>query len=307
VTSPLSGEQWTIRHGGHEVTVVQVGGGLRTYMLDGIDVVAGYRAAEVARAGRGQLLMPWPNRVRDGRYTWGGSEHQLTLSEPAHLNASHGLVRWLPWQGTRRGESTVAVTARLFPQPGWDGLLDLEVVYAVGDEGLAVTSTATNVGPGPAPFGYGAHPYVAIGDTPLADVMLRVPAAVEVLVDERLLPTGTAPVRPDVDFRHPRSVDSPKLDTAYTQVDRDPVSGRWEVAISGLRDRPDVTVWGDEAFEWVQVFTAQAADTGVNGSRGVAVEPMSCPADAFNSRAGLVTLEPGQSWTGTWGIRPESG
>lgn len=307
MTSPLSGEQWTIRYGSHEVTVVQLGGGLRTYTLDGVDVVAGYRVDEVARAGRGQLLMPWPNRIRDGRYTWGGTDYQLPLSEPAHLNASHGLVRWMPWQATRRDESTLAVTARLFPQPGWDGLLDLEVGYALGDAGLVVTSTATNAGPGAVPFGYGAHPYVAIGDTPLADVVLRVPAAVEILVDERLLPTGTTPVRPEVDFRDPRAIGSARLDTAYTQVERDAANGRWEVTVSGLRDRPDVTVWGDEAFGWVQVFTAQGADSGVKGSRGVAVEPMSCPADAFNSGAGLVTLEPGQSWTGTWGIRPESG
>ena len=306
MTPPLSGEQWTIRQGGHEVTVVELGGGLRTYTLDGADVLAGYGPEEIAKAGRGQLLMPWPNRVRDGRYTFAGIDHQLALTEPAHLNASHGLVRWLPWKAVRRENSVLAVSATLFPQPGWDGLLDLEVVYSLDDQGLRVTSTASNRGAVTVPFGYGAHPYVALGDTPLAEVVLHLPAAQEVLVDDRQLPTATAPLRSSVDFREPRALGSTTLDTAYTQVGRDAATGHWEVTVSALRGRPDVSVWGDEAFGWFQVFTVKGADTGVEGTRGIAVEPMSCPADAFNSGDGLVTLEPGQSWTGTWGIRPES-
>jgi aldose 1-epimerase len=307
VTSPVSGEQWVIRHGTQAATVVELGGGLRTYACDGVEVLAGYGRQEMAKSGRGQLLMPWPNRIRDGRYSFGGTAYQLPLTEPALHNASHGLVRWLPWRLVDQGESELTVGARLFPQPGWDGLLDLEVTYAVGDLGLSVTTRATNKGVRPLPFGFGAHPYVALGDTPLADVVLRLPAGEEVLVDERLLPTSTAPVRPEVDFRHARPLGRTSLDTAYTNVDRDPDTGRWEVMVSGLRERPAVTVWGDAAFEWFQVFTAKGADQGVDGTRGIAVEPMSCPADAFNSGEGLVSLSPGQSWTGTWGISVGAG
>ena len=96
-TSP-SGEQWTLRHGRQEATVTEVGGGLRTFTVDGVDVVAGYAEDEFCLAGRGQVLMPWPNRIRDGRYAFAGVNHQLAITEIPLSNSNHGLVRWLPWQ-----------------------------------------------------------------------------------------------------------------------------------------------------------------------------------------------------------------
>ncbi|HEX5428770.1 MAG TPA: galactose mutarotase, partial [Pedococcus sp.] len=104
---PASGEQWTIRHGRQEATVVQVGGGLRTYTVDGADVLAGYAPDEMAASGRGQLLMPWPNRIRDGKYRFEGKERQLSITEVPLHNASHGLVRWAQWELVRvqAGES----------------------------------------------------------------------------------------------------------------------------------------------------------------------------------------------------------
>jgi len=301
VTVLPTGDQWTIAHADHEATVVEVGGGLRTYAVGGTDVVAGYGADEVPRAGRGQLLMPWPNRLRDGRYEFAGAAHQLALTEPARQNASHGLVRWSPWRLADRQPDALTVAHRLFPQPGWDGVLDLAVTYALGEGGLSVTSTATNAGEVAVPFGFGAHPYIALGETSLADVELHLPATHEVLVDDRMLPVSTEPVRPETDFREARALGTTRLDTAYTGLSRRD-DGSWDVTVSGLRDRPDVIVWGDRAFGWVQVFTRQGEDEGVQGIRGVAVEPLTCPADAFNSGEGLVVLEPGQSWTGTWGI-----
>jgi aldose 1-epimerase len=304
VTTQPTGAQWTIRHAGQEATVVEVGGGLRTYTVNGVDVIAGYDLARAPQWGRGQLLMPWPNRIRDGRYDFDGRVHQLALTEPARGNATHGLVRWAVWGLESLDADAVTLTHRLFPQPGWDGCLELSVRYALGDHGLTVSSRAVNVGRARVPFGYGAHPYLALGTTSLAEVVLTVPASREVLVDERLLPAGTGPVRPEVDFRTGRAVGDARLDTAYTQLARG-AQGAWTVTLGGFRDRPGVSVWGDEAFGWVQVFTKLGEDGAVDGPRGIAVEPMSCPADAFNSGEGLVVLEPGQSWGGAWGIRPD--
>ncbi len=303
-TSP-SGEQWTIQHGDHEAVVVEVGGGLRTYTVGGVDIVAGYAADQVCRSGRGQVLVPWPNRIRDGRYDFDGVSHQVPLTEPALGNANHGLVRWSTWTVLAREEAAVTVGTRLFPQPGWDGRLDVAVRYALSDSGLGVTPTVTNVGDTRVPFGYGAHPYVAIGETPAADVVLTVPAAREIRVDDRMLPLATEPVRPEVDFREARPVGDTSLDTAYTGLDRQ-ADGAWVVSLSGLGQGHGVDVWGDAAFGWLQVFTGQAGTTGLTGPRGIAVEPMTCPADAFNSGEGLTVLEPGDSWTGSWGVRPRS-
>jgi aldose 1-epimerase len=304
VTSP-SGEQWTLRRGRQEATVVEVGGGLRTYRVVGTDVVAGYADDEVCRAGRGQVLMPWPNRIRDGKYSFAGQEHQLGLTEAVLRNANHGLVRWATWQLHWHNDdwSALTVRTRLHPQPGWDGILDLSANYVLDEHGLTVSVHATNVGRTSAPFGFGAHPYVALGATPLAEVELTLPAAREVLVDDQLIPTGTAPVRAEVDFRTSRALGATELDTAFTDLTRTRDDGGWEVVVGGLANG-DVTVWGDATLDWVQVFTAKGRDTGVDGVRGIAVEPMSCPANAFNSGDGLIVLEPGQSWSAQWGIEP---
>lgn len=300
-----SGEQWEINHGDQTATIVEVGGGLRTYRAGGLDVLAGYAEDEQCAAGRGQVLMPWPNRIRDGKYTFAGVDYQLALTEPARRNASHGLVRWALWSVLERQASRVTVGYRLHPQQGWAGRLDLTVTYALDDTGLSIATTATNTGPSPAPFGYGAHPYLAIGDTPLAEIELTAPARRQVLVDERMLPTGTAAVEGgELDFSAPRKLGATTLDTAFTDLDRD-ADGRWRVSVGGVTGRPATSLWAGPGFDWLQVFTGQGADSGVAGERGIAVEPMTCPADAFNSGHGLIVLEPAQSWSGHWGLSLE--
>ena len=56
--------------------------------------------------------------------------------------------------------------------------------------------------------------------------------------------------------------------------------------------------------DWVQVFTGRSDAAGLPEGQpaGIAVEPLSCPPDAFNSGTSLVTLRPGSSWTARWGI-----
>jgi aldose 1-epimerase len=61
-------------------------------------------------------------------------------------------------------------------------------------------------------------------------------------------------------------------------------------------------VWFEETFRYLQVFTIE--DLPGTGQPGIAVEPMTCAADAFNSGNGLIVLEPGGTWTGAWGIAP---
>ncbi len=93
-----SGEQVEIAHGDQRAVVVEVGGGLRSYSAAGRAVLDGYEADEMSTSGRGQLLIPWPNRVRDGSYEFDGQHHQLALDDPAEQDAIHGLVRWAAWK-----------------------------------------------------------------------------------------------------------------------------------------------------------------------------------------------------------------
>jgi aldose 1-epimerase len=160
-----SGEQFVLRCAGRdgdtEAVVVEVGGGLRTYRAGGRDVVDGYAEAGLPVGARGQVLAPWPNRLRDGRYRWDGAEHQTPLSEPETHNAIHGLVRTVAWQVTGRTSDSVQLEHLLHPQPGYPFALRMQIGYELSPGGLRVRTTATNVGDEPLPYGEGHHPYLA--------------------------------------------------------------------------------------------------------------------------------------------------
>ena len=300
-----SGEQWTIRHGDHEAVVVEVGGGLRTYVFRGQHVLTGYPPGARSSAGRGQLLMPWPNRIRDGRYTFAGQGHRLALTEPERGNAVHGLVAWAIWSVLEQAEDTVTLGCRIRPQQGWEWSLDLSVTYALTASGLIVTPRARNVGTDAAPFGFGAHPYLSVGEDRVDEVELGIPAAALLEVDDRLLPTGLAAVDgTDQDFREPRVLGELELDTAFTNVIED-ADGRWRVTLTHPRTRRAVSLWADAtAYPWLQVFTGDSLPPAARRTSGIAVEPMTCPPDAFNSGDDLLVLAPGQEFAAPWGITP---
>jgi aldose 1-epimerase len=300
-----SGEQWTLRHGEQEAVVVQVGGGIRTYAVGGGDVVAGYPPEERCPAGHGQLLMPWPNRIRDGRYATSGRSHQLAISEPERGNAIHGLTRWAIWSVVQQAQGSITLACPLRPQQGWEWCLDLFVTYALTDEGLSVTPRAVNVGTGAAPFGFGAHPYLRVGEDRVDEVRLGIPAASLLGVDGRLLPSGVAAVDGSGrDFREPRVLGATALDTAFTNLAAD-ADGRWRVTLAHGATGRSVIVWADAAaYPWLQVFTGDSLPPQARRCSGIAVEPMTCAPDAFNSGDGLLVLGPGQEFAASWGIAP---
>ncbi|GAB3107872.1 aldose 1-epimerase family protein [Janibacter alkaliphilus] len=303
---PPTGEQWTLRHGGAEAVVVECGGGLRSLTVGGHELVAGYPGDAMPSSGRGQLLVPWPNRIRDGRYPFAGQEHELPVTERATGTASHGLVRWESFTAAERDEDRVVLRHTIHPRPGYPHSIEVRVDWSLEATGLRCASTLTNTGAAPAPVGYGAHPYLALSAIPAADARLTVPAEEVVLVDPGTkTPVRTAPVGgTPFDLRHgPRlgDVDLEVLDHAFTGLARGD-DGCWTVTLETPAGA--IAVWGDEAMGWVQVFTGKSDPHGLPAGQppGVAIEPLSCPADAFRSGDGLVVLDPGGSWRGQWGI-----
>ena len=297
-TAAPTGEQYEIASGAYRAVVTEVGATLRSFSVEGRDVVRGFSVEEMSRAGRGQNLIPWPNRIRDGRYTFNGVTQQLALSEPARQNASHGLVRYAPWILIDRKVDAITHRVRIYRQPGWPGTLEAMITHRVGEEGLTVTVEATNIGAEELPFGYGAHPYLTVGESAVDEVALTVPASSYLEVDDRLLPTAISPVDGTVyDLRQGPVLGSAKLDTAMTGLARD-ADGRWRVRLV-LGDRYAES-WGDETMRWVQVFTG-----GPSRDSSIAVEPMTCGPDAFNAgptHDDMRVLGPGATFVGEWGI-----
>jgi aldose 1-epimerase len=295
----LTGTQYRITAGEHEATIVEVGAGLRSYSYRGADVTAPYAEDELPPRCDGGVLVPWPNRLRDGRYSFNGVTQQVPVTEVANHNAIHGLARWARWAGAEAGNSAVTMAIDLVPQTGWPFELTVQVRYALdADTGLTVTVTATNHGLTSAPFGAGFHPYFSLHGQPMDDVRLTVPAATRLLVDTVQVPVGVEPVEgTGYDLRTPRRLGRARLDDGFTDLERTAGIGRATVAT----DAGSAQLWFDESFGYLQVFTA---DLLAHGEPAVAIEPMTCPADAFNSGDGLIVLEPKQSWSASWGIVP---
>ena len=190
-----SGEQITIAAGDQQAMIVEVGGGLRSYSAGGRELVDGYSADEMSSSGRGQVLIPWPNRLQDGSYEFDKRHHQLPLNEPERRNAIHGLVRWAAWTAAEREPHRAVMEHVLHPQPGYPFSLGISIEYALSDSGLQVRTTATNLGPDPCPFGSGAHPYLTLGTANIDPLILSVPGRTVLRSDERGLPIGAEPLR----------------------------------------------------------------------------------------------------------------
>jgi aldose 1-epimerase len=297
-----SGRQIEIVHGDQRAVVVEVGAGLREYTLNGRRLLDGYGADEMSSSGRGQVLIPWPNRIQDGRYSFDGQDHQLPLDDVEEQDAIHGLVRWASWSIADRAENRVVMEHVLHAQPGYPFTLSLSVEYRLSDDGLSVRTTATNCGLCPCPFGMGTHPYLSVGEPRVDPLTLCVPGATVLRSDERGIPVGSFPVEgTDYDFRRPRMIGSTVLDHAFTDLERGE-DGRARVELGYPGRSEGVTLWVDETYQYVMVFTGDPLPD-VN-RRSLAVEPMTCPPNAFRSGEGLIRLEPSESFASSWGIDP---
>lgn len=301
---PLSGDQFAIEGAGYRAVVTESGAALRLLEHAGRPLVDGFGEDAMASGGRGQLLMPWPNRIRDGEYSFGGAEHRLALTEPSRHNASHGLARWAAWTVEEHTANSVSLGYRLMAQSGYPWTLDLHVLYDLSAEGLTVTQTATNMSGSAAPYAQGAHPYLVAGSTPMDAWELTLPAATRLLVDERLLPVSREGVDGTAyDFRVARPIADTLFDDAFTDLTRD-ADGVVTVTVRDPATGRGTQLWADGRYGWLQIYTGDDSPTP---RRSVAVEPMTAPADAFRSGDDLTMLAPqgapGHELSASWGIR----
>ncbi len=272
------------------------GGGMRALTVGDRALLDGYLAGTVPAGSRGRVLLPWPNRVREGRWSWGGRDLQLELAGPDKPVATHGLVGWQPWAVLERSGDAVTVGAVVEPRPGYPFRLAAAIDYVLAPDRLTGTLRVRNAGTEPAPFGAGFHPYLAVGaqqDGGIADAELELPARTELVVDGGGLPTGERRPFDGVVGR----IGDRVLDTPLTDLDRDAdgwARVRLRSAALGIRE-----LAVDGSWPWLQVFTGDTLTPGQR-RRSLAVEPMTCPPNALADRVDLVVLEPGADWAGTW-------
>ncbi len=299
---PPSGAQYEIRAGAQCVTIVEVGGGIRAYRIGERDVLQPYPLEAMCDGAHGAPLIPWPNRLGDGRYSFDGTDYQVALTEPDKHNAIHGFLHWRPWQPTRQSESQIVMAATLYPLEGYPFPLRLHIDYRLDNAGLSVTTTATNLGERACPYGCGQHPYLSPGSGLIDDCTLQLAAHTRIVTDpDRELPVSTEDVTGTAfDFRTGRRIGDLRLDYAFTELDRDSDGHAW-VSLTGS-DKRTAEVWVDEAYPIIELYTADTLQAP-RRRRGLGAEPMTCPPNAFQTGRGVIRLEPGATARSAWGAR----
>jgi len=295
-----SGAQYEISHADQHATVVEVGGGIRQYSRSGREVLNPYPEDAICDGAHGSPLIPWPNRLADGRYDFDGSSFQVALTEPTKGNAIHGFLRWRSWQAVEHTASSVTMATTLHPLSGYPFALAVEIRYSLGETGLVVTTKATNVGDRALPYGSGQHPYLSPGTGRIDDCELTLAAATRITTDEeRQLPDGREAVAgTPYDFRTGRRLGRLAIDFAFTDLSRDE-SGRAWVRLRG-GDGRTAQLWVDESYPLVELYTADTLAPERRRS-GLGAEPMTCPPNAFASGEGVIRLEPGAETVSSWG------
>jgi aldose 1-epimerase len=299
--SAPSGAQHEIVHGDLRAVVVEVGGGLRGLWDGEREVLQPFPLTAMCDGAHGMPLVPWPNRLADGRYDFEGESYQCPLTEPEKHNAIHGFGLWRSWHALERQGSAITMGLRIRPMKGYPFDLDVRVAYRLDDAGLSVTTTAANLGARTCPVGIGQHPYLSPGaGVRLDGCELQVDGTTRVLTDDdRQLPTGNAPVAgTDFDFRTPRRLGALEVDYAFDDLVRDGHGRAW-ARLTGPDGRT-AALWVDEAYSLLEVFTGDTL-AGDRRRTGLGVEPMTCPPNAFATGDRVLALAPGASTSATWG------
>ncbi|RCV52993.1 aldose 1-epimerase family protein [Marinitenerispora sediminis] len=300
-TDEAAADEIVLTAGEYRAVVDRHGAALQRLRWRDRDLVWGYRRPPGPAAFQGQVLVPWPNRVDHGRYTFDGATHQLEVTEPQRDNAIHGFAHAEAWLPAEIAPSLTRLTHRTPGAPGYPFPVELSVEYELtAASGLTVRIGARNIGSRPAPYGAGSHNYLTVGG-PVDEAVLLLPAGERLPVDGRLLPSGPpVPVAgTGYDFGTPRRIGDTVLDTAFTSLRRDYDGRAWTV-LSGTGSA--VALWADSAFGWLQVFSSDGLADGADRGQ-LAVEPMTCPPNAFVSGVDLTVLPPGGAVQACYGIR----
>lgn len=243
------------------------------------------------------VLFPFPNRLRDGKYSFEGKEYQFPINEKHNNNNLHGFLKeYMPEAEIKGAESNQPGLVSRYVYDGsrsyypFPAEVIAEYTFLSSAE-LEVTFTINNTGKTSMPVGTGWHPYYAIGDR-IDDLSMQFPPSNRVLIDERMIPTGETPRYEKFDSW--KKIADTKLDDCFIPLK----GGVEEVAVKLWSEQAGagIEIWQDKHFGFVQVYTPP-------DRKSIAVEPMSCNINAFQSRDGLSVLAPGESFCGKFGVR----
>lgn len=290
-----TGDLIRLTAGAWSAVIAPVGAAVQSLQLNGRDVIDPAPLTAVNTAYQGVLLAPWPCRLDGGRYEAHGQALAAPVTEAATGTALHGLTPFAEFTVRSTTASSAVLTHTIAPSPGYPFRVRITAEFTLTEQGLDTVVTADNLGHADAPYGMGPHPYLVAGSGPIDEWRLEVPADQVLLMDERMLPRAlrNAQDEPDYDFRPERSAPlGPRaIDNTYTSL----TAGRVTL-FSADGSQGAAVEFDPTALPWVQIYTRR------DGRGSVAVEPLTCPPNAFASGTDLLWIEPDTSVQRSWRI-----
>ncbi|MDR6972918.1 aldose epimerase [Leifsonia shinshuensis] len=285
--------------GDAQALVSPVGASLQQLRVDGVDLVCGSPSGPVGASGA--VLVPWPNRVRGGRWILNGEPQRLDPTEPSSGNALHGLVAATTFSVVRHERDAVEFAAAVRHPRGYPFDLDVIVSYRLVPSGIASTISVVNRGPGAAPVAVGVHPYLRVGTAASDDLLLTVQAERTLLLGDDNLPRGELAVSgTSFDLRTPTPLVAAPAHAAYTRLHL--VHGDVRLTLSDRGTGRAAEVWAEPRFRWAQIYVTDELPGLKAGEVAVALEPMTAPPDALNSGSDLEWLGVDARWDLRWGV-----
>ncbi|MDR2508938.1 MAG: aldose 1-epimerase family protein [Candidatus Ancillula sp.] len=303
----LSGKQYEISHTDskgrvHTARITSLSAALREYTVDGLDVVTPFEADQLPPYYSGITLFPFPNRLEDGTYSFEGVEYQLPINELDKHNQLHSFSQYYDFATELEvSKSEVSLRLAMPALTSYPFLTHFDVTYSLDDTGLSVAMEATNVGKTNAPCGFGGHPWFSCRGN-MDDASLQFSAESWVKANERLIPVEETAIPERFDFSEGRTLKGADFDDAFvkpTKLDES-APGVHQVLLTGA-DGHKTLVWSDGNYPDWQICSGNGIPGDLNRF-GLAIEPMTCYANAFKTGRNLIVLKPGQSAGGTWGV-----
>ncbi len=239
---------------------------------------------------RGIHLAPFPNRIKNGNYVFEGKKFQLPINKPKENNAIHGFVWNQKFE--LREQTTDSNAARMLFEYQYEGETEgypfpfvINYLYELNDEGLTIEVNVRNTGTSSLPLGIGWHPYFSFG-TGVESLKLQLPDCRSLAVDQQMIPTGE---RAEYEhFKFPEAIGKTEFDTAF-ELKGEPES--FTTKLFEPEEKITLQLVQSASFRFLQVYLPPDRNS-------IALEPMTCPANAFNSGEGLIVLKSGEQFSG---------
>jgi len=294
-----------LKSGDQRLALNQVGGGIISYKSGDKDLIMSYEDCEEDNEGMmGDVLFPFPGRVKDSKYEFNGKSYELDGAFKKDGHSIHGFVTDKEWAVEETTDNSVRlsykITKKEYEKNGYPFSVKIEIVYSLDEKGMKVETKITNTGEEKAPFGLGFHPYFTAGTDKVDNISLKINAKKLVEFDDTLLPTGKMIELHggELDYNQEKQIGDNIIDNCFTELGYNDGICKTEISAGETKN----IIWQDEGFDFLQMYSADTIGDKFMRA-GFAIEPQTCTGFAFNKHEmGLKTLGPNESYKAVWGV-----